>query len=269
MPPHELVYQTVPALGPLELGAIYRRKHLNDRFGGNRMTGIVTSSREPVVLLFHTEEPAQQFYQDGFDEDGVYWYSGEGTVGDMQWTIANRAIRDHVADGRDVLLFERVQRKDGLWRYSHAVSYFDHTLEDRPDKNGNPRKAIIFKLLPVIEDSANYATTELPFAQNVDLNQFRESLKGSGNSGGTAKQRIQTIYHRSAQVALYARLRASGTCEACGSEAPFTTPSGIPFLEVHHIDRLADGGPDKNRSRRRDLSQLPSTLPLCVGCSRL
>ncbi|WP_254054031.1 HNH endonuclease signature motif containing protein [Singulisphaera sp. GP187] len=36
-----------------------------------------------------------------------------------------------------------------------------------------------------------------------------------------------------------------GTCESCGNSAPFTRPSGEPYLEVHHIDRLADGGPDR------------------------
>ncbi|MGK5511732.1 HNH endonuclease [Brevibacillus formosus] len=33
-------------------------------------------------------------------------------------------------------------------------------------------------------------------------------------------------------------------CEACGSEAPFKTAKGGPFLEVHHRRRLSDGGPD-------------------------
>src|SRR5438128_1300469 len=106
----------VPATGPLTLNAVYRRADLHTRFAGNRYSGIVRSGREPVVLLFHTEEAAQQFYSDGFDESGVYWYSGEGTSGDMEWTSANRAIRDHAEIGLDLFLLERAQRKDGLWR---------------------------------------------------------------------------------------------------------------------------------------------------------
>ena len=72
------------------------------------------SKQEPVVLLFHTEEPAQQFYLDGFDANGIYWYSGEGTAGDMTWTPANRAVRDHVQVGNDLFFFQRVQRKDAF-----------------------------------------------------------------------------------------------------------------------------------------------------------
>jgi 5-methylcytosine-specific restriction protein A len=63
----------VPPTGPPSLGAIYRRADLHTRFGGSRFSGIVPSKREPAILLFHTQEPAQQFYRDGFDGDGIYW----------------------------------------------------------------------------------------------------------------------------------------------------------------------------------------------------
>ena len=33
-------------------------------------------------------------------------------------------------------------------------------------------------------------------------------------------------------------------CEGCGQPAPFITPEGEPYLEVHHLRRLSDGGPD-------------------------
>jgi 5-methylcytosine-specific restriction protein A len=136
----------LPAVGPLTLGAVYRRADLHARFGGNRFGGIVPSKREPVVLLFHTEEKAQQFYRDGLDADGIYWYSGEGTSGDMTWTSANRAVRDHMDLGLDLLQFERVQRTDGLWRFANMLLYQDLKLEPRPDKSGKTRMAIVFLL---------------------------------------------------------------------------------------------------------------------------
>jgi 5-methylcytosine-specific restriction protein A len=257
MPEHDIVHQEVPPNGPLELGAVYRRQHLNDRFGGNRMTGIVASPREPVVLLFHTEEPVQQFYQDGFDDDGIYWYSGEGTRGDMQWTAANRAIRDHVADGRDLLLFERVQRKHGLWRFAHVVSYFDHKVENRPDIEGKPRDAIIFGLLPISETAVAAAIETAP-AVPKELGELRQLIGSKPAATTTVKQRVEEVYLRSAVVAEYARVRAAGVCEACNSPAPFVTAAGKPFLEVHHIDRLADGGPD-----------LPDRVAaICPNCHR-
>ena len=52
------------------------------------------------------------------------------------------------------------------------------------------------------------------------------------------------MWLRSQAVRRYALRRAEGTCEGCGLPAPFVTPEGEPYLEVHHLRRLSDGGPD-------------------------
>jgi len=58
----------------------------------------------------------------------------------------------------------------------------------------------------------------------------------------------QTFYRQRSQwIRLYALRRANGQCEGCGMLAPFTTPDGQPYLEVHHIRRLSYGGPDQPR----------------------
>ena len=235
-------HEPVPLAGPLSVGVVYRRADLHVRFGGSRFSGIVPSKQEPVVLLFHTEEPAQQFYRDGFDDNGVYWYSAEGSSGDMTWTPANRAIRDHAELGFDLLFFERAQRKDGLWRLSQIFYYFSHKKEPRIDKSGNLRSAIIFGLLPVTKNSVA-AETDSPA---VDFNDLRTALLVPIDTErvGVASA-VRNIYLRSEAVRRYALQRAGGKCEACDTSAPFTTRSGEPFLEVHHIDRLADNGPDR------------------------
>lgn len=140
-------YVDVPDEGDLEIDAVYRRRDLHERFGGNRQAGIVPSGREPVVLLFHTKERTQQFYGDGWDDDGLYWYSAEGVMGDMRWTAGNLAVRDHGANNSTLLLFERARRAGGLWRLKHRMRYVAHKYERRPDKSGVTRRAIIFALL--------------------------------------------------------------------------------------------------------------------------
>lgn len=53
--------------------------------------------------------------------------------------------------------------------------------------------------------------------------------------------------------------RAEGRCESCGAAAPFTRSSdGSPYLEVHHKQRLADGGEDT----------IVNALALCPNCHR-
>lgn len=37
---------------------------------------------------------------------------------------------------------------------------------------------------------------------------------------------------------------AAGHCEVCGKAAPFLRSSGEPYLEVHHVRPLGEGGPD-------------------------
>jgi 5-methylcytosine-specific restriction protein A len=245
----------VPLSGPLLLTSIYRRSELHSRFGGSRFSGIVPSKREPVVLLFHTEEPVQQFYSDGFDAEDVYWYSGEGSTGDMTWTPSNRAVRDHADLGLDLLFFERVQRKDGLWRFAQIFQYFSHKLEQRPDKTGKNRSAIVFGLLPI--------TTAPQTVQNEAASMDLDSLRSAADAAADPQQvgvrlAIRNVYVRSEAVRCYALRRASGKCEACDSVAPFKDVSGQPFLEVHHIDRLADNGPDK----------VDRVAAICPNCHR-
>ena len=66
-----------------------------------------------------------------------------------------------------------------------------------------------------------------------------------------------TRYERSPAVAAYVLQRAGGLCELCG-KASFLTDSGAVFLEVHHVVRLSDGGPDTPCN----------TAALCATCHR-
>jgi 5-methylcytosine-specific restriction enzyme A len=251
----DLYFDEVPLVGPLAVGAVYRRAQLHSRFGGSRFSGIVPSKIEPVVLLFHTMEPAQQFYRDGFDADGVYWYSGEGSVGDMSWTASNRAIRDHEKMGFDLLFFERVQRKDGLWRFAQIFSYFTHKDEKRVDKAGKHRSAIVFGLLPFT------MTSQIRLKEDLasDLTRLRAAAMNAFTSKGDGvRAAVRNVYLRNEAVRAYALRRASGVCEACGLPAPFTNETGVPFLEVHHIDRLADNGPDR----------IDRVAAVCPNCHR-
>lgn len=51
-------------------------------------------------------------------------------------------------------------------------------------------------------------------------------------------------YRRSSAIKKYAIQRADGTCELCGERAPFVKSDGEPYLEVHHVNELSEGGAD-------------------------
>ena len=53
--------------------------------------------------------------------------------------------------------------------------------------------------------------------------------------------------------------RANGHCQLCGMEAPFKGPEGLPYLEVHHVIPVYEGGCN-------DDSNL---VALCPNCNRM
>jgi hypothetical protein len=168
--------------------------------------------------------------------------NAEGPSGDMTWTPSNRAVRDQAELGLDLFFFERVQRKDGLWRFAQTFYYFSHKLEQRPDKAGNTRAAIVFGLLSVTAT----ATEIVASVPETSLDALRTAALATVDPEKLGVQpAIRNVYLRSEAVRRYALGRAGGTCEACGFVAPFRDTAGMPFLEVHHIDRLADSGPDR------------------------
>lgn len=52
------------------------------------------------------------------------------------------------------------------------------------------------------------------------------------------------VFLRNHDVVAEVLERANGRCEICQREAPFISRKGIPYLEVHHVVQLADGGDD-------------------------
>lgn len=58
------------------------------------------------------------------------------------------------------------------------------------------------------------------------------------------KQSKRNVRTRSFAVHRYVLRRANGVCEGCGSPAPFLKRNNTPYLEPHHIDMLAEDGPD-------------------------
>ena len=53
-----------------------------------------------------------------------------------------------------------------------------------------------------------------------------------------------TEYARDQKVVDWVLNQANGICESCGASAPFLKKNGQPYLEVHHLESLKDGGAD-------------------------
>jgi hypothetical protein len=68
----------------------------------------------------------------------------------------------------------------------------------------------------------------------------------------------QSRYVRDPNVIAWVLLVANGVCEACDQPAPFLNSEGDPFLEVHHVRPLGEGGPDVTEN----------AVAICPNCHR-
>ncbi len=94
---------------------------------------------------------------------------------------------------------------------------------------------------PVEPDEVDLESKSLPELRAL-------ALAAATTPKAPSKESQRTYYVRSARVKAYVLKRANGCCEACKKAAPFVRKDGTPYLEPHHIKRVADGGPDHPKS---------------------
>ena len=70
--------------------------------------------------------------------------------------------------------------------------------------------------------------------------------------------RSTSCFERDPDVVAWVLENAAGICEACSHPAPFQRLDGEPFLEVHHVRPLAEGGPD----------MVENAVACCPNCHR-
>ncbi len=233
-----------------EIGRIYKRRAVQAEHGGQQQGGISTPKGRPYLLLF--SGAGQEYgYRDGWDENRVFLYSGEGQVGDMDFTGGNKGIRDHAKDGKDLHLFEQVSA--GKVRYLGCFVCCTWNFRQAKDKSGRARRAISFHLVPLGQDvrpAPPIAST--PTQMPLDLQALEELRRKALASAAQAeesnpKKSKRLYFERSDAIRGYVLKRAGGVCESCGKPAPFHRKDGSPYLEPHHTRRLSDGGPDHPR----------------------
>ena len=237
---------------PFQRGKTYVRREIHKDYGGQQQGGISTPKSHPMVFLITGDSGEQYGYADGFREDGMFWYTGEGQVGDMTMTKGNLAIQHHEASGESLHLFS--DKGGGKLQYQGEAKYLGHHQEVAPDRNGSPRKAIVFELamLSTMADTVESRVTvakklQHPKYWKQSLTQLRELALAETPSEASVKTAKTIVRKRSEAVKTYVLRRGDGACEGCLLPAPFETMDGKPYLEPHHTTRLADGGPDHPR----------------------
>jgi 5-methylcytosine-specific restriction endonuclease McrA len=95
---------------------------------------------------------------------------------------------------------------------------------------------------------------------NLAEEESRKRLERLKTAEKKPRTEVTTIikYIRNTDVVKEVLYQANGVCGCCKKEAPFLDKEGEPYLEVHHIVRLADGGDDT----------VENAIALCPNCHR-
>jgi len=224
-----------------EVGRVYnRRLDIHTRFGGQQQGGIITPADHTLVIIITGEEGLEHGYADRYRDDGVFEYFGEGQIGDMRLRAGNRAIAEHSAQGKGLLLFRKTSK--GL-RFENEMVCEGYHLERAPDRTGAEREAIVFELRS-LEGVAEIVESERA-APGLLIEELRQrALAAAMETSSGPSQGRRNVYDPSRDVRNYGLARANGKCEGCSTPAPFVRSDGTPYLEPHHLRRLSDGGPD-------------------------
>lgn len=125
-----------------ELGKVYKRSQIHDKYGGSRQSGIAPSAKFPYIFIFTGSSGGQFGYKDRWENKNVFSYTGEGQNGDMSFVRGNLALRDHMSSGKRVFLFEYI--KSAFVKFVGEVEFFDYDHFQTHDSLGKTRTGIKF-----------------------------------------------------------------------------------------------------------------------------
>ncbi len=132
------------SISPFIPNQLYNRSLIHDEYGGNRQGGISPSAKVPYIFIFSGKSGAQYGYRDGWDNQNIFSYTGEGQEGDMQFIRGNLALKEHLNIGKRVFLFEI--EGGGLVKFISEMEFYDADYFETPDINGTNRIGIRFFL---------------------------------------------------------------------------------------------------------------------------
>lgn len=157
-------------LDGLQAGDRLTRREVHARFGGRQQGGIGPSSKTPVVLFFTDPVTGHRHgYYDGWDDDGLFNYVGEGQTGDQRLVQGNKSIVNHRADGRTL---------EGFLATGPVVTYLgefvlvDHYFTDAHETGSDVlRQVVVFRLRPTakVPVSLPHAPFTRPDRPNVEV----------------------------------------------------------------------------------------------------
>ena len=226
--------------------------------------GGMRKSNSTNTLILISDE-TKGLYEDKWYTDEFH-YTGMGKSGDQSLDfMQNKTLAQSNTNGVEVHLFEVFEKKK--YTYTGQVKLIGEPYQSiQKGEDGIDRNVWIFKLklvdgydTPKIEKSVLDINTEqkekkIKKLSNEDVINKAKEVKGKPGTRNV----VTETYNRNPYVVEYTKRRAKGICELCEEKAPFINSKGEPYLEVHHIVWLSNGGEDT----------IENTAALCPNCHR-
>jgi len=133
---------------------------------------------------------------------------------------------------------------------AHSVGAIEYLSAIIGNKLPNPSFAF-----DAIVDNEERALRKLKKLSNGKLSELAQAYNSSPHKAETTT----SVFIRNPYIVEQAKRLANGKCQDCGQPAPFLNKStNEPFLEIHHIVPLSQGGEDV----------IENVLALCPNCHR-
>lgn len=239
----------------LNIGAEITNDEMRTIFQCGNMGGMRRSKKTGTLVII--SDNTKGLYQDIW-KNGVLYYTGMGKNGDQVLEgNQNGTLYHSNTNGVEVHLFEVMKKT--IYTYKGVVKLAGEPyISKQLDEQGHLRDVWIFPLRPLVEEEGNIER-ELSEEKILKLSDQQLARYSEINIVEKEPRTVETmVYYRDPYLKEMVKRIAKGKCQYCGAEAPFVDKRGEPYLEEHHVKRLADGGSDT----------IDNVVAICPNCHR-
>ena len=246
----------------LNKGDVINNEELIQIFKCSTQGGMRRSHKTNTLVLVSNH--VKSIYSDRWFGKELH-YTGMGSTGDQTLGAQNKTLHESNFNGVEVHLFEVFELRK--YTYQGVVIYNGKGYQEKQaDVDGNERKVWMFPLKlkdgkPISIDNLilnKLQETKRKSFRKLDKKQLKRIAESKKEKAQSYRLTETKSIDRDEYIKLYALQRAKGKCQLCEKPAPFLKKDGNPYLEVHHIDYLANNGSDT----------IDNVAALCPNCHR-
>ena len=223
-------------------------------FQCGNMGGMRRSRKTGCLVII--SDYTKGLYRDEW-KNGVLHYTGMGKNGDQVLDgNQNRTLYDSNTNGVEIHLFEVLEK--AIYTYRGVVKLVEKPYHaPQLDAGVCMRSVWVFPVKPVINVTdcmSDDFEKKVVSLSNRELNKRAKTNRDNKEPRTTET----TVYYRDPYLKELVKRIADGKCQYCGSDAPFKDKNNEPYLEEHHVKKLADGGSDT----------IDNVVAICPNCHR-